>query len=119
MELDQLESPVAVRRLHERKLHADALEPNHPVHPAAIDRSLARQLQSELDEEPGLVRIERLLVGRNRARPVDVDGDTRAIRRRFDELQVQRGGQVLEQGQPGAECGRLDHQSVLVDEPES
>ncbi len=32
---------------------------------------------------------------------------------------MQRGGQILEQGQPGAECGRLDHQSVLVDQSES
>ena len=42
---------MAVRRLHERKLHADALEPHDAVHPAAIDRSLAPQLESELDEE--------------------------------------------------------------------
>jgi hypothetical protein len=51
VELDQLESSVAVRRLHECKVHADALEPDDAVHPAAIDRSLAPQLESELDEE--------------------------------------------------------------------
>src|SRR5438552_7633867 len=47
-----------------------------------------------------------------------MNGDTRRIRCRLDELEVQRRGQILEQGKPSAERGRLDHQSVLVDEPE-
>src|SRR6266542_2157481 len=51
MELDQLESSVAFRRLHERELRADALEPNDAIHPAALDRPLALQLESELDKE--------------------------------------------------------------------
>jgi hypothetical protein len=32
---------------------------------------------------------------------------------------VQRRGQILKQGEPGAERGRLDHEPVLVHEPES
>ena len=32
-------------------LHPDALEPHHAVHPTALDRPLALQLESELDEE--------------------------------------------------------------------
>jgi hypothetical protein len=32
---------------------------------------------------------------------------------------VHRSGQILEQRKPGAECGRLDHEPVLVDQPES
>jgi len=31
---------------------------------------------------------------------------------------VQRRGQILEQGEPGAECSRLDHEPVLVDQTE-
>ena len=51
VELHQLESSVAVRSLHHRKLHPDALEPHDAVHPAAVDLSLALQLESELDGE--------------------------------------------------------------------
>ena len=51
MELRQLESSVAVRSLHDRNLRADTLEPHDAVHPAALDGSLALQLESELDEE--------------------------------------------------------------------
>jgi hypothetical protein len=53
------------------------------------------------------------------ARPVDVYGDASRIGGRFDELEVHRSGQILEQRKPGAECGRLDHEPVLVDQPES
>ena len=41
---------VAVR-LHERNIRVDALEPD-AVHHATLDRSLALQHESELDEEP-------------------------------------------------------------------
>src|SRR5467141_3534891 len=51
VKLDQLEPSVAVRGLHHRDLHPDALEPHHAVHPTALDRPLALQLESELDEE--------------------------------------------------------------------
>jgi hypothetical protein len=42
---------VAVRSLQERKVRADALEPHNAVHSAALDRSIAFHLESELDEE--------------------------------------------------------------------
>ena len=41
---------MAVRGLHHRDLCPDALEP-HAVHPTALDRPLALQLESRLDEE--------------------------------------------------------------------
>src|SRR5438094_7248923 len=66
----------------------------------------------------GLVRIDRLADG-SRARPVDVNGHACRVRRRFDEFEMQRGGQVFEQGEPGAEGGRLNHEPVLVDQPQS
>ena len=44
---------MAVRNLHERYVRADALEPHDAVHHGALDRSLALQLESELDEELG------------------------------------------------------------------
>jgi hypothetical protein len=65
-----------------------------------------------------LVPIDPLVRG-SRARPGDVNGEAGRIRVRFDELEVQRGGEIPEQGEPGAERGRLDHESVLVDQPES
>ena len=46
-----LESSVAVRSLHHRNVRAYALEPHDAVHPATLDRSLALQHESELDEE--------------------------------------------------------------------
>jgi hypothetical protein len=51
VKLRQLEPSVAVRGLHHRDLRPDALEPHHAVHPTALDRPLALQLESELDEE--------------------------------------------------------------------
>jgi hypothetical protein len=51
VKLDHLKPSVAVRGLHHRVLHPDALEPHHAVHPTALDRPLALQLESELDEE--------------------------------------------------------------------
>src|SRR5919109_4269628 len=51
VKLRQLEPSVAVRSLQHRDLRADALETHHAVHPTALDRSLALQLESELDEE--------------------------------------------------------------------
>jgi hypothetical protein len=39
--LHQLEPSVAVRGLHHRDVHPDALEPHHAVHPIALDRRLA------------------------------------------------------------------------------
>src|SRR5438128_3496044 len=51
VELDQLEPSVAVRGLHHCVLHPDALETHDAVHPTALDRPLALQLESELDEE--------------------------------------------------------------------
>src|ERR671923_3091430 len=51
VKLRQLEPSVAIRRLQHRDLRADALETHHAVHPTALDRSLALQLESELDEE--------------------------------------------------------------------
>ena len=35
----------------------------------------------------------------------------------FDELEMQQGVQILEQGEPGAERGRLDHESVSSTSP--
>src|SRR3989442_9722306 len=51
VKLRQLEPSVAVRGLHHHNLRPDALEPHHAVHPIALDRPLALQLESELDEE--------------------------------------------------------------------
>ena len=48
-----------------------------------------------------------------------MNGDALRVSSRFDELEVQRGGQIPEQGKAGTECGRLDYEPVLVDEPES
>src|SRR5262249_29449726 len=56
MELDQLELSVARRRLQERKLRVDPLEPDDAVHPPALDRTLAPRLEPELDEELGCGR---------------------------------------------------------------
>ena len=50
VELDQLESSVAVRSSHERKFRADALESHDSVHPLALDPSLAVKLESELNK---------------------------------------------------------------------
>src|SRR5947208_9528272 len=57
-----------------------------------------------------LVRVDRW-VGWTRARPVDVNSEAARVRGGFNELEMHRGGQILEQGEPGAECGRLDHES--------
>src|SRR5205807_10378309 len=46
----QLESSVAVRGLQDRDLCPDPVEPHDAVHPAALDRPLALQLESEFDE---------------------------------------------------------------------
>jgi hypothetical protein len=51
VEFRQLESSVAVRGLQDRDLCPDAVEPHDAVHPAALDRPLALQLESEFDEE--------------------------------------------------------------------
>jgi hypothetical protein len=51
VKLHQLEPSVAVRGLHHRELHPDALEPHHAVDPTALDQPLALQLESELGEE--------------------------------------------------------------------
>ena len=51
VKLLQLEPSVAIRGLQHRDLRVDALETHHAVHPTALDRSLALQLESELDEE--------------------------------------------------------------------
>jgi hypothetical protein len=47
-----------------------------------------------------------------------VNRDTRGKRRRFAELEVMRSAQILEQREPGPEGGRLDHEPILVDQPE-
>src|SRR5919198_940974 len=62
-----------------------------PASAAQLNRSFA------LPDLFGLVRIDRLFRG-SRARPVDMNGDALGICRRFDELEGQRRGQVLEQG---------------------
>jgi len=51
VELRQLESSMAVRGLHDRDFCPDAVEPHDAIHPPALDRPLALQLESELDEE--------------------------------------------------------------------
>src|SRR5436190_2508778 len=51
VKLRQLDSSVSIRGLQHRDLRADALETHHAVHPTALDRPLALQLESELDEE--------------------------------------------------------------------
>ena len=42
---------MAVRSLHDRDFCPDAVEPHDAIDPPALDRSLALQLESELDEE--------------------------------------------------------------------
>src|SRR5688572_1026439 len=51
VELGQLEPSVAVWGPHHRDVRPDSLEPNDAIHPAALDRCLAFQLESELNEE--------------------------------------------------------------------
>src|ERR671923_1755255 len=51
VKLRQLESSVAIRGLQHGDLRAHTLETHNAVHPTALDRSLALQLESELDEE--------------------------------------------------------------------
>ena len=51
VELRQLDSCLAVRRLQHRDVRPYALEPHDAIHPAALDGPLALQLESELDEE--------------------------------------------------------------------
>ncbi len=51
MELDQLEPSVAVWGTHHRDVRPSSLEPNDAIHPAALVRCLAFQLESELNEE--------------------------------------------------------------------
>jgi hypothetical protein len=53
VELDQLELAVAVGCSHEREVAADALEPDDPVDPVALDRALAANLEPKLGEERG------------------------------------------------------------------
>src|ERR687891_229095 len=53
MELDQLESSLAVRSLHHRNVIPDAFEPDDAVYPPAFDGHRALQLESELGEELG------------------------------------------------------------------
>jgi hypothetical protein len=42
---------MAVRSLHDRDFCPDAVEPHDAIDPPALDRPLALQLESELDEE--------------------------------------------------------------------
>jgi hypothetical protein len=42
---------VAVRGLHDRVCHPEALEPHHAVHPTALDLPFSLQLEPEFDEE--------------------------------------------------------------------
>ena len=42
---------MAVRGLHHRGVHLDALQPHYAIHPVAFDLPLALQHESELDEE--------------------------------------------------------------------
>jgi hypothetical protein len=93
----------AVRETRSRLYSARRLTDALP----SFDRWLRYPIRS------GWATIDRL------ARPVDVNGDACRVFRRFDELEVQRGAQFLEQGEVGAECGRLDHEPILVDQPES
>jgi hypothetical protein len=51
VELRQLESSLAVRRLHHRYVSPYALESDDAVHQATLDGTLAFQNESELDEE--------------------------------------------------------------------
>jgi hypothetical protein len=57
VELRQLESSMAVRGLHDRDFCPDAIEPHDAIHPPALDRPLALQLESELDEELSRGRV--------------------------------------------------------------
>src|SRR5438067_9134798 len=84
--------PTQNRRVH-RIAEGLRAEPD----PISLDHSLRHFTPpAALPDLFGLVRIDRLADG-SRARPVDVNGDACRVRRRFDELEVQRGGQVLEQ----------------------
>ena len=49
-------SPWPSGGLQDRDLCPDAVEPHDAVHPAALDRHLALQLESEFDEELGCGR---------------------------------------------------------------
>jgi hypothetical protein len=51
VELGQLEPGVVVWRAHHRDVRPDSVEPNDAIHPAALDRCLAFQLESEFSEE--------------------------------------------------------------------
>src|SRR3954451_3267955 len=51
VELDQLESAMAVRGLHHREFRMDPLEPDDAVHPSTLDPPPALPLEPEVDEE--------------------------------------------------------------------
>src|SRR3954452_12287299 len=57
-------------------------------------------------------------VASSSARPGDVDGQAVRGGGRLDELELERRGEILEQREPRAERRRLDHEPVLVDQPE-
>jgi hypothetical protein len=56
MKLCQLDSSVPVWSLQHGNLGSDTLEPDDAVHPIALDRRLAPQFESELNEERHRVR---------------------------------------------------------------
>jgi hypothetical protein len=56
VELAQLEPRVAVRGAHHRDVRPDSVEPNDAIHPAAFDRCVAFQLESEFRKERHHVR---------------------------------------------------------------
>src|SRR5438132_9503152 len=107
----------------EENRHSRLTTARRRVGPQVVEQLwvLVNKTDSRIGALPRLLGLDRinLLVPGTCTRPVDVNGDARRVRRRFDELEVQRSGQILEQGKPGAECGGLDHESVLVDQSES
>jgi hypothetical protein len=53
LELRQLDPAVAIRRLQHRDVRAGSLEPDDAVHPIALDRPFALQVEAEREEERG------------------------------------------------------------------
>ena len=110
VELHQLEPTVAVRGLHHRVLHPDALEPDHAVHPTALDLPLSLQLESEFDEE----RRRGLEVVDHDAHVLRGSGELKARRRRA--ARAPAASSARPPGSPGAPSRRprVRHRQALL-----
>jgi hypothetical protein len=73
------------------------------------------EVVSEGRRKPFAPAPEHDLWGRT-PRSIDVNCEAAGIAVCGDEIEVQRRGQVPEQSETAAECRRLDHQAILIDQ---